>query len=282
MKTALRTSHLHSLAQLVRNACHLIPRDDAEYLAMSFFSLKRSEIYLSPKPVSPEITRNFWALVKRAARGEPLQYLTNSAPFLNLDLYVDPRVFIPRPETEELALRAQQMIHNPEVIVDYGTGSGCLAIALAQMFPAARIFGIDISAPALTVARLNVRRYRLEKRIRLIQAPALDVPQLEFLKNSIDLLISNPPYVPENRIPVLEPRVRNHEPLIAINGGPDGTTVIRMLLQSASVYLRKNGLLALEIDETQDSFVTKMLPAARIKTDLAGKIRYAFWHKGGL
>ncbi|MCX7732563.1 MAG: peptide chain release factor N(5)-glutamine methyltransferase [candidate division WOR-3 bacterium] len=282
MKIALRALHRHLPAQLVRRACRFIPRDDAEYLAMSFFSLKRSEIYLSQKPVSPEITRNFWTLVKRAARGEPLQYLTNSAPFLNLDLYVDPRVFIPRPETEELALRVQQLIQDPEVIVDYGTGSGCLAIALAQMFPAARIFGIDISAPALAVARLNIRRYRLEKRIHLIQAPALDVPHLEFLKDNIDLLISNPPYVPENRIPVLEPRVRNYEPIIALDGGPEGTTVIRMLLQSAPVYLRKNGLLALEIDETQDSFVTKMLPAARIETDLAGKIRYAFWRKGGL
>lgn len=282
MKTALRSLHPYSLARLVRHACRLIPRDDAEYLAMSFFSLNRSEIYLSPEPVSSEVTRTFWALVKRAAQGEPLQYLTNSAPFLNLDLYVDPRVFIPRPETEELALRAQQLIHNPKVIVDYGTGSGCLAIALAQMFPAARIFGVDISTSALSVARLNIRRYRLENRIRLIQAPSLHAPQLEFLKNNIDLLISNPPYVPENRIPALEPRVRNYEPVIAINGGPNGTTVISMLLESASVYLRENGLLALEIDETQGSFVTKMLPTARIETDFAGKIRYGFWHKGGL
>lgn len=280
MKAAPADPALKSPAQLVCYARRFLAREEAEYLAMSFFNLTRSELYLNPQPLAPETVRRFQRLVRRAVNGEPLQYLTNSAPFLDLNLHVDRRVFIPRPETEELAVRTMRLVSNPQIIIDYGTGSGCLAIALARMFPQARVYAIDISPAALTVARINIRRYHLEKNIQLLLAGTLASPELEFLKERVDLLISNPPYIPDDRIPALPPTVRNYEPLVALNGGPGGSAVISMLLRSAPLFLSWKGVLAMEIDETQGRLITSLLPGAWIEPDLNDKIRYAFWQKG--
>jgi release factor glutamine methyltransferase len=279
MNVSLIQHREYSIRALVRSARKFLPRAETEYLAMVFFETSRSELYLSQQKIKPEIALRFYQLIKRAEAGVPVQYLVNSAQFLELDLFVDRRVFIPRPETEELVLRVEKRLKNPALIVDYGTGSGCIAIALARRFPDARVIAVDISAAALAVARINVCRYQLAGRIRLIRAASLKSPGLEFLKSGVDLLISNPPYIPQERLPRIEKRVRNYEPLIALNGGPDGTRIINMLIQQAPDFLKPGGLLALEIDATHRNFITSRLAGARVETDIYGQTRYAFWQK---
>ncbi|MGB9741603.1 MAG: peptide chain release factor N(5)-glutamine methyltransferase [candidate division WOR-3 bacterium] len=258
---------------------NLLPRAEVEYLAMGLLGMSRSEIYLSQREINSQTISRFYQLIKRARTGEPVQYLVNCARFLELELFVDPRVFIPRPETEELVLRAQTHIKSPALIIDYGTGSGCIALALARRFPGARVLAIDISTAALAVARINIRRYRLDDQIRLIRAGSLNSPYLKRLKSRVDLFISNPPYIPQERLPRIEKRVRNYEPLSALNGGAGGTEVIEMIIHQAPALLKPGGLLAMEIDATHGDFIINRLAGARIEPDIYGKTRYAFWWK---
>jgi release factor glutamine methyltransferase len=242
-------------------------------------AIERFELYLSDRPLTQAQTHRFHRLLKRAAEGMPVQYLVNSAPFLDLDIYVDPRVFIPRPETEELVLRAAKRVKNPRVIVDYGTGSGCIALALARLFPCAIVYGIDASRAALKVANINVRRYHLQGRVRLILANKLSSEGLRFLFNRVDLLISNPPYIPTNRLARLCPRVRDYEPGSALDGGERGIEVVKLILDEGRLCLRTGGVLAVEIDSTQGQFVRRILTEAEVETDLYGNVRYAFYQK---
>ncbi|MEO0079303.1 MAG: peptide chain release factor N(5)-glutamine methyltransferase [candidate division WOR-3 bacterium] len=266
--------------QLLKSVGKQISQAEAEFLLTALLRLPRHELYLTERPVPTRILRRFQQLVARARKGEPVQFLVHSAPFLDLDLYVDRRCLIPRPETEELVLRAADRLKNPSLIIDYGTGSGCIAIALARIFPQTRLFAVDASRPALAVCRRNVRRYRLSSRIRLLHSQDLSHPALCRLKGRVDLIISNPPYIPSKRIGRLEPGVRKHEPRLALDGGPKGARIVKMLLEQAPLFLRPGGLLALEIDHTQGRLVRALVPDVVIERDLAGRIRYAFLKRG--
>jgi len=263
-------------AHLIRDAARLIPVPEAEFLLTALLHRPRHRLYLDRGPVPARKAARFQSLVSRAAAGAPAQYLVRSAPFLDLDLYVDPRVVIPRPETEELVLRAARRARAPRLVLDYGTGSGCIAIALARMFPRARVLAVDRSLPALQVCRRNTKRYRLSHRIALVRADTLGAPRLRRLAGRADLLISNPPYVPAERIPKLPVRVRDHEPMVGLDGGRKGTKILAMLLDLGPGFLSPRGLLALEIDLTHARFVRARLPQAGIERDLNGKVRYAF------
>jgi release factor glutamine methyltransferase len=243
--------------------------------------------------VSGDAARRFLSLCRRAGAGEPPQYLVHSAPFLDLDLYVDSRVLIPRPETEELVLRTAAWLENRPadagrptpvtgrrpVFLDYGTGSGCIAIALARRFPRARLIATDRSAPALQVCSRNVSRHRLGRRIRIVRASTPDDPVLRRLGDRLDLLVSNPPYVPSARVDRLPRRVRDFEPRLALDGGPKGTNIVAMLLASGLDLLRSGGLLAIEIDYSNERYVRRAAPAVCIERDPAGLARYAFLTK---
>ena len=250
---------------------------------MHLLGTKRHGLY-SELPVRTRTADRFRRLVARAQAGEPVQYLTGSAPFLNFDVRVDRRVLIPRPETEELVARAIARIRSgrePSAVsrkllaVDYGTGSGCIAIALARTLPQARVLAVDASKAALAVAARNVSRYGLAGRIRLAQTRAPDEPVLARRRGRLDLLISNPPYVPTSRLARLDRNVRR-EPKLALDGGPKGANIVAMLLAHGPDLLKPGGLLAIEIDSTHEAVVRKLAPAAEIERDLAGRIRYAF------
>lgn len=270
-----------TIKQVLQQARSSIPVCEAEYLAMGFFRLSRVELYLSERAVTPERHQRFQLLVEKAREGVPVQYLVNSAPFLDLDIYVDRRVFIPRPETEELVLRASAKVKNPKLILDYGTGSGCIAIALARMFPEATVFGVDVSRSALSVANINIRRYQLEKRIHLLRVSSLGSERFVIFKNRVDLLISNPPYIPQARLRKLPLTVSNYEPLVALNGGKEGTEVIDMLWKCGRQLVKPGGLLAVEIDSSQGHYVRQRLADAEVESDIYGRMRYLFWQKGG-
>jgi release factor glutamine methyltransferase len=250
---------------------------------MHLLQVPRHELYLGSVIAAPTASR-FRRLVTHAKAGEPVQYLTRSAPFLDFDVYVNRRVLIPRPETEELVVRALarirsgcklQTVSRRLSAVDYGTGSGCIAIALARALPDARVMAVDASMAALAVAAQNVARYGLAKRIRLAQARSMDDQVLSRLRGRLDLLISNPPYVPTPRLARLHRAVRR-EPCLALDGGPKGANIVAMLLTQGLGLLRRGGLLAVEIDATHEALVRGLAPDAEVERDLAGRIRYAF------
>jgi release factor glutamine methyltransferase len=253
---------------------------------MHLLGTKRHGLY-SGGSVPKRAENRFQQLVARAKAGEPVQYLTGSAPFLDFDVHVDHRVLIPRPETEELVMRALSRALSRRQLrtagrrllaLDYGTGSGCIAIALARAIPEAGILAVDASKSALAVAAENVAGHGLAGRIRLAQARSLGAAFLARLRERLDLLISNPPYIPTSRLTTLDRRVRR-EPKPALDGGPKGANIVAMLLRRGPDLLRPGGLLAIEIDSTHAAVVRMLAPDAVIERDLSDRVRYAFLQK---
>lgn len=227
--------------------------------------------------VSPRALVRLGRMVARVRAGEPPQHVTGSAPFLDFDLHVTRRVLVPRPETEELVGRAIARLRTPpRLILDYGTGSGCIAIALARRYPDARVIAADSSAPALSVARRNAARLGVGAQVRFVRCFTLAASALARRRGRLDLLISNPPYIPTARLTRLDRRVRGFEPRTALDGGPKGTKIVAMLLEEGPRLLRPDGLLAVEVDSTHHRFIRGIAPAAEIERDLAGRTRYAF------
>lgn len=211
-------------------------------------------------------------LVARRLDGEPLQYIEGSAAFASLDLIVDQRVLVPRPETEGLFEIAARMVRNPEVIVDLCTGSGALALALKKEFPQSAVFATDISEDAIDVANQNRHRSQLD--IYLAVGDMFD-PLPASLLGEVDLLVANPPYVSEAEFDHLPEDVK-HEPRIALVSGRTGLEAIQRIGASASLWLRPGGVVVCEIGERQgvsasSSFLD--LPTV-VRQDLAGRDRY--------
>lgn len=212
------------------------------------------------------------ALVARRQAGEPLQYIEGTAAFGPLDLVVDDRVLVPRPETEGLFEIATRMVRNPEVIVDLCTGSGALALALKKTFPAAAVFATDISEDALDVARLNQDRTRLD--VHWAAGDLFD-PLPAALLGEVDLVVANPPYVAESEYDGLPEDVRR-EPRVALISGPTGLEVIERIGAAVSAWLRPGGVAVIEISETQGPAASAAfidLPTV-VRQDLAGRDRY--------
>ncbi len=204
--------------------------------------------------------------------GEPLQYIEGSAPFGPLDLLVDSRVLVPRPETEGLFEIASRMVRNPEVIVDLCTGSGALALALKHRFPTASVFATDISPEALEVAYYN--RHKLGLNVYLA-AGDLFQPLPAALVGEVDLVVANPPYVSEADFEHLPADVKR-EPKVALVAGPSGLEIIERIGATVAEWLRPGGVVAIEIGETQGQSATasmRKLPAV-VRTDLSGRDRY--------
>ncbi|OYD16132.1 protein-(glutamine-N5) methyltransferase, release factor-specific [candidate division WOR-3 bacterium JGI_Cruoil_03_51_56] len=266
-------------ARLIQAAAKQIPVADAEFLLMTILGHNRHEIYLCETDAPANAITYFHNSVIKAKQGTPVQYLVHDAPFLDFSVWVDERVLIPRPETEELVTRATKKINDPSLIIDFGTGSGCIAIALARCFPKARIMAVDVSQNALEVARINIMKHGVSGQITLKHASSLSDPIFAGFKGKINLLISNPPYIPARRLPGLDTKVRNHEPRISLDGGPKGIKILQMLIKKGPELLAINGLLALEIDSDQTCLLKRIAPKANIEKDLADMPRYLFLRK---
>lgn len=201
-----------------------------------------------------------------------MQYIEGSAAFVNLDLVIDDRVLVPRPETEGLFEIAAKMVRNPEVIVDLCTGSGALALALKKAFPTAAVFATDISEEAIDVAMINRHRNRLD--VYLAVGDLFD-PLPASLLGEVDLLVANPPYVSESEFESLPEDVKR-EPRVALVSGPRGTEVIQSIGSSVYRWLRPGGVVVCEIGERQAvSAVSSFLDLPTVvRKDLAGKDRY--------
>jgi release factor glutamine methyltransferase len=211
-------------------------------------------------------------LIARRLEGEPLQYIEGTAAFGPLDLLVDERVLIPRPETEGLFELATRMVRTPEVIVDLCTGSGALALALKSQFPAAAVFATDISAEAIEVATFN--RYQTGHQVYLAEGDLFD-PLPTAILGLVDLIVANPPYVAEVDFSDL-PRDVQREPRVALVAGPTGLEVIERIGASAASWLRPGGVVICEIGERQGVSASSSfhdLPAV-VRQDLTGRDRY--------
>jgi len=230
----------------------------------------------------------FEALVRRRERREPTGYIIGHREFWNLDIEVRPGVLIPRPETELLVEEALSRL-SPDGptrdgrpgpasarVADVGTGSGCIAVALARWLPLAEVVAIDASDEALAVARLNATRHEVSARVRFLKADLLAGAAGPF-----DAVVSNPPYVPAPDLAGLQPEVRDHEPLLALSGGIDGLDVVRRLVPDAAAVLRPGGWLLFEFGFGQAGGVRAIIAAeprlelVAIREDLAGIPRIA-------
>jgi release factor glutamine methyltransferase len=211
-------------------------------------------------------------LIKRRLDGEPLQYIEGTAQFGSLELVVDKRVLIPRPETETLFEIASRIVRLPEVIVDLCTGSGALALALKQHFPTAAVFATDISVDAIEVAAENMAR--TDNSIYLANGDLFD-PLPTSLIGEVDLIVANPPYVSESEFASLPDDVKR-EPRVALVSGQSGLEIIERIGASASQWLRPGGVVVCEIGEKQGIAAASSFPGIPvvIRRDLNGRDRF--------
>jgi release factor glutamine methyltransferase len=278
MTTRLRCA-IDSATTLLADAGINSARYDAEELAAHLTGTDRGRLPLIDSPDDAFFDRYHAAIAARSRR-VPLQHITGTAAFGPLTLLVGPGVFIPRPETEAmLEWGTAQCLPEAPVIVDVCTGSGALALALAQHWPAARVLGIDDSDAALDYARRNSAGTTVE----LLCADATDPDLLTALDGHVDLVVANPPYVPD--AVEVEPEVSQHDPPHAVFGGPDGMRVINGVVGLAGRWLRPGGFFAVEHDDTTSSLTSELVSSTGLfedvvaRTDLTGRPRFVTAHR---
>jgi release factor glutamine methyltransferase len=230
------------------------PRADAEVLLSHVLGMERIQLYLKyDQPLQSVELAAYRSAVRRRAAQEPVQYIIGHQEFWSLDLEVSPSVLIPRPETEILVERALTLLKEKgsttPVILDVGTGSGAIAIALAHELPMLRIIAADVSSAALAVARRNATHHRVAERIHLV---AMDLfSALSDNQTHFDLIVSNPPYIANTELTELAPEIVDREPHTALLGGPQGLTIIRRILEDAWCFLKPGAPLLVEIGQGQ-------------------------------
>ena len=249
------------------------PRLEAEVLLAHVLQASRTALLAHPeRSLTSHQLSNYQTLIRRRVSDYPLPYLTGRAEFYGLEFEVTPEVLIPRPETETLVDLA--LARRPATVVDVGTGSGCIAVSLAVRLPEATVFAIEISPAALAVAQRNVERHAVADRVRLMVGDVL-APR----PGPVDLVVSNPPYVPTGACGALPASVRNHEPRLALDGGPDGMAIIQQLLAQSPAVLRAGGGILIEIGADQGKLASHLArtffpqAAVRLHPDLSGRDR---------
>jgi release factor glutamine methyltransferase len=256
------------------------PRLNAELLLMFIIGRDRAFLYGHPElEIANEERGRYNEALNQRAAGIPAQYITGHQEFWGMDLIVSPAVLIPRPETEHVIERVLEIIRGERApanlrIADVGTGSGCIALALAKELPQAEIHATDVSPAALEVACANAARQQLAGRIQFHEADLL----AGFDPNSLDIMVSNPPYVGESEEDTVQLEVRKFEPRNAVFAGPKGTELIERLIPEAQRVLKPAGWLVMEISGTIVERVRELLNdwrGVQITNDLQGIPRVA-------
>ena len=259
------------------------PRLQAELLLAHVLGLPRMQLYLNfERPLTEGEIGAAREAVRRRSQREPLQHITGSTSFCGCEIAVSRDVLIPRPETELLAetgwvfLNQQASAGRAALqVLDFGTGSGCLAIALAARCPQARVVALDISPAALELAAQNAARNGVADRIRFLHSDGLASLDAD---TKFDLIISNPPYIPAGEIPSLQPEVRLFDPVSALDGGSDGLNFYRLLAAEAQGYLLPEGKLMVEFGDDQAEAVREIFAGQNwivdaVQPDYTGRLR---------
>ena len=240
-------------------------RLQTELLLAHVLKLPRMKLYLNfERKLSDTELGSIRELVKRRGQREPLQHITGSTSFCGLEMAVNRHVLVPRPETELLAEAGWQFlstIHSqPSTALDFGTGSGCIAIALAAKCPAARIVALDVSEEALAVAKQNAAINGVSEQTEFLHEDGLRALPTD---SRFDLFISNPPYIATAEIATLQPEVRDFDPRGALDGGADGLDFYRMLADQAGHFLKPEGKIMLEFGDGQADGIKRMFESQK-------------------
>lgn len=275
-----------SLRELVQAATAVLtgagvpsPAVDARLLAAHALGTDRLDLVNPPEP-GPEFVTCYAALVERRRLREPVQHITGRAPFRYLELSVGPGVFVPRPETElvaEAAIEAARAAGGGPLVVDLCSGSGAIALSIAQEVPGAQVVAVELADEPVRAIGANADRLGLS--IRVVAADATAPTTLAELDGAVDVVVANPPYIPPDAVPQ-EAEVREHDPDLALyGGGPDGLDVPRGVLATATRLLRRGGALVMEHAEVQAAAVRDLVTATgaftdvHTRTDLTGRDR---------
>lgn len=260
------------------------PLKEAEMIIVSCLGISRLELYRDDPEIDESAQSRIGTYYQRRSAREPLQYIFGYAYFYGLRISVGPGVLIPRPETEVLVEEAIATVKKIETqtsrprILDLCTGSGCIAVALAREFPAAEVFGTDISEAAIRFAAENARSNGVVN-ARFIKGPFFELFENDLLSGiphaAFDLIVSNPPYVSTDEIRDLQPEIRDWEPRGALDGGKDGLDYYRKIIPESKRYLKGDGFLMFEIGAGQAEYVRGISEAAGyghsvVKMDYSG------------
>jgi release factor glutamine methyltransferase len=230
-------------------------RLDAQLLLAQALGCTRTALYTRFDEEPAEASRaRFRELVQQRVKGSPVAHLLGRKEFFSLELEVSPAVLVPRPDSEWLVTECLKLAKpmSAPAILDVGTGSGCLAVAVAAGHKSASVTAIDVSPDALEVARRNASKHKLGERVRFLLGD-LFAPLEQ--QERFDFILSNPPYIPSDQLAALAPEVRDHEPWLALDGGPDGLAIIDRLIAGAPAHLQPGGYLILEIGYDQEEAV---------------------------
>lgn len=283
----IREAYLQGVEHL-RASGSVEPAIEAEVLLRHALQWNRTVLYTRwETPIEPELFSRYQELLEARATGRPVHYILGEREFMSLTFAVDERVMIPRPETEILVefvintFRGSPGPRTPDpgprqlVIVDVGTGSGCIAVSLAHYLPQARVYATDISRPAIQVATENARRHGVAERVAFLEGDLL-APLPKHLLRNVDVIAANPPYVSAAKAPMLAREIREFEPAVAVVAPGEATSVHLQLIKQASRWLRSGGLLAMEVAAGQADAVRGAVirdgryGAVRVLPDLEG------------
>lgn len=273
MKPVAIVDYLRLATGYLENCGSGTARLDAELLLADVLDLDRMALYVNfDRPLEPAEVATYRDTLRRRCQGTPIAYITGRKEFLTATLTVNSAVLIPRPETELLVEAIVERLGDGEwakgapLIADVGTGSGAIAIGLARALPTAELVAVDVSSDALAVARDNAARHDLDDRIQFIAGdlltPLLVPPRDERYAGQLDVIVSNPPYIPTNELEKLPRDIKQYEPRVALDGGPDGLALYRRLVPAAARGLKSGGLLALEIGSDQGPALRSLLADA--------------------
>lgn len=243
---------------------YLNPTLDALLILEFLLNVDRSYLYTyGDRVVSDEIVDKFFYFIEKRKTGYPLSYLLKEKDFYDLSFYIEEGVLVPRPDTEILVdwvinTAIERYQNRPINIVDLGTGSGCIGITLAYHLKNAVIYAVDLDNKTLKVAEKNISRHKLINRVVLCNGDMFDGIKSLQLEGKVDIIVSNPPYIPREVIEELQVEVREYEPRRALDGGSDGLDFYRRIIPESKSYLNKSGILAFEIGYSQGESVRKL------------------------
>ncbi|MDF2545637.1 MAG: prmC [Anaerosolibacter sp.] len=252
----------------------MTPLLDAEVLLCHVLDMDRLFLYVHrDRELTEDQLKTYSSMVAKRLEGVPVQYIVNKQEFMSLDFYVEEGVLIPRPDTEilvesVLAWAKEQGDQHNLIIADLGTGSGAITVSLAYYLRESFVYSVDISPKALSIGRKNAKILGVEERIGFVHGDLFEPLREKGLENCLDILVSNPPYIPKKEIDKLQTEVAKYEPKLALDGGEDGLDFYRRIIDEAYVFLKNGGLIALEVGHDQGETIKKMMEHKNIYADI--------------